>query len=50
MYGLERLEEKMRILVDLENRRARSHNLHQILVGDFNIITTLVEKKWALGD
>jgi hypothetical protein len=50
MYGLERLEEKMRILVDLENRRARSRNLHQILVGDFNIITTLAKKKGALGD
>jgi exonuclease III len=45
VYGPQRLEEKRRMLVDIENLKARSHNLHWILVGDFNIITTLVDKK-----
>jgi exonuclease III len=30
---------------DLEDIKARSTNLHWILVGDFNIITSLAEKK-----
>jgi hypothetical protein len=45
VYGPQRLEEKRIMLVDLENLKAGSCNLHWILVGDFNIITTLVEKK-----
>jgi hypothetical protein len=39
------LEEKRRMLLDLENLKAHSTNLHWILAGDFNIVTTLVEKK-----
>jgi hypothetical protein len=39
------LEEKRRMLLDLENLKAHSNNLHWILVENFNIITTLVEKK-----
>jgi hypothetical protein len=45
VYGPQRLEEKRRMLIDIENLKARSRNLHWILVGDFNIILTLVEKK-----
>jgi hypothetical protein len=45
VYGPKRLEEKRRMLIDLKNLKARSCNLHWILVRDFNIITTLVEKK-----
>jgi hypothetical protein len=39
------MEEKRRMLLDLENLKDRTNNLHWILAGDFNIITTLVEKK-----
>ena len=39
------LEDKRRILLDLENLRERNSNLHWILAGDFNIIATLAEKK-----
>jgi exonuclease III len=45
VYGPQMLEEKRRMLLDLENLKAHSNNLHWILAGDFNIITTLVEKK-----
>jgi endonuclease/exonuclease/phosphatase family metal-dependent hydrolase len=41
------LEEKRRMLLDLDNLKYRTRNLHWILVGDFNIITTLAEKKWG---
>jgi hypothetical protein len=44
------LEEKRRMLLDLENLKACSSNLHWILVGDFNIITTLWRKREAPGD
>jgi hypothetical protein len=39
------MEEKRRLLLDLENLKERTHNLHWILAVDFNIITTLAEKK-----
>jgi hypothetical protein len=39
------MEEKKRFLLDLENLKDGTNNLHCILVGDFNIITTLAEKK-----
>jgi hypothetical protein len=39
------LEEKRRILLYLENLKAHYSNLHWILDRDFNIITTLAEKK-----
>ena len=45
MYGPQVLEEKRRMLLDLENIKERTNNLHWILSGDFNIITTLAEKK-----
>jgi exonuclease III len=45
VYGPQMLEEKRRILLDPENLKAHSSNLHWILVGDFNIIMTLAEKK-----
>jgi exonuclease III len=45
VYGPHILEEKRRMLLDLENLKACSRNLHWILAGDFNIITTLVGKK-----
>ena len=45
VYGPQMLEEKRRILLDLENLKLCSNNLHWILAGDFNIITSLVEKK-----
>jgi exonuclease III len=45
LYGPQILEEKRRMLLDLENLKYLSRNLHWILVGDFNIIMTLAEKK-----
>jgi hypothetical protein len=36
---------KDKILLDLEDLKTRSSNLHWILAGDFNIITSLAEKK-----
>jgi len=39
------LEEKRRMLRDLENLKYHASNLHWILEGDFNIIMTLAEKK-----
>jgi exonuclease III len=45
VYGPQVMEEKKRMLLDLENLRDQTSNLHWILVGDFNIITTLTEKK-----
>ena len=38
------LEEKRRMLLDLEELKTHSNNLHSIIVGDFNIITSLEEK------
>jgi exonuclease III len=45
VYGPQMLEEKRRMILDLEDLKTRSNNLHWILAGDFNIITSLVEKK-----
>jgi exonuclease III len=45
VYGPQVMEEKRRMLLDLENLKDRTNNLHWILAGDFNIITTLAEKK-----
>jgi hypothetical protein len=45
VYGPEMLQEKRRILLDLEKIKVRSNNLHWILARDINIITTLAEKK-----
>jgi hypothetical protein len=39
------LEEKRIMLLDLEDLKAFSSNLHWILAGYFNIITSLAEKK-----
>ena len=45
VYGPWILEEKRRMLLDLEDLKSRSSNLYWILVGDFNIITSLADKK-----
>jgi hypothetical protein len=45
VYGPQMMEEKRRMLLDLENLKDRTSNLYWILARDFNIITTLVEKK-----
>ena len=42
------LEEKRRMLLDLEDLKTYSNNLHWILAGDFNIITSLAEKKGGI--
>jgi endonuclease/exonuclease/phosphatase family metal-dependent hydrolase len=47
VYGPQVMEEKRRMLLDLDNIKDRTNNLHWILAGDFNIITTLAEKKWG---
>jgi hypothetical protein len=44
VYGPQMLEEKRRILIDLEDLKTHFNNLHSILAGDFNIITSLTEK------
>ena len=36
------------MILDLENLRDRNRNLHWILASDFNIITTLAEKKGGI--
>jgi hypothetical protein len=45
VYGPQMLEEKRRMVLDLEQLKSRSSNLHWILVEDFNIIMTLAKKK-----
>jgi hypothetical protein len=45
VYGPQMLEEKRRMLLDLEDLKTHSNNLHSILAGDFNIITSLAEKR-----
>jgi hypothetical protein len=45
VYGPQMLEEKRRMLLDLEKLKSHAKNLHWILAGDFNNITTLVKKK-----
>jgi hypothetical protein len=47
VYGPQVMEEKRRFLLNLENLKACTRNLHWILARDFNIITTLAEKKWG---
>jgi hypothetical protein len=43
--GPQVMEEKRRMLLDLENLKDHTHNLHWILANYFNIITTLAKKK-----
>jgi hypothetical protein len=45
VHGPQVMEEKRRFLLDLENLEENTCNLHWIQEGDFNIITTLAEKK-----
>lgn len=45
VYGPHRLEEKKGMIRELEDIKGRATNLHWILAGDFNIITSLAEKK-----
>ena len=39
------MEDKRRMLLDLENLKEQKSNLHWILAGDFSIITTMAKKK-----
>jgi exonuclease III len=45
VYGPQVMEEKRGMLLDLENLKEHTCNLHWIMEGDFNIITTLTDKK-----
>jgi hypothetical protein len=45
VYGPQVSEEKRGMIRDLGDLKTRSNNLQWILVGDFNIITSLAEKK-----
>jgi exonuclease III len=45
VYGPQVSEEKRGMIRDLEDLKTRSNNLPWILAGDFNIITSLAEKK-----
>jgi exonuclease III len=45
VYGPQVSEEKRKMIRDLEDLKTRSSNLQWILAGDFNIITSLAEKK-----
>jgi exonuclease III len=45
VYGPHGPEEKKGMIRDLEDIKGRATNLHWILAGDFNIITSLAEKK-----
>ena len=49
VYGPQMVEEKRRMLLELENLRSRSNNLEWILARDFNIITTVAKKKGGTG-
>jgi exonuclease III len=48
VYGPQGSEEKRRMIRDLENLKTRSSNLQWILVGDFNIIMSLAQKKGGI--
>eukprot|EP00253_Pinus_taeda_P010243 PITA_10243 len=45
VYGPQKLEDKLKILTSLEELRERYPNIPWILVGDFNMIKSLTEKK-----
>jgi len=45
VYGPQVMKEKRRMLQDIENIKDRTRNLHWILAGNFNVITTLTDKK-----
>jgi hypothetical protein len=45
VYGPHGPEENKGMIRDLEDIKGRATNLHWILAGDFNIITSLAEKK-----
>jgi hypothetical protein len=45
VYGPHVSEEKRGMIRDLEDLKTRFNNLQWILAGDFNVITSLVEKK-----
>lgn len=48
IYGLQRLEEKISFLTSLLNLKLRYPNSKIIMGGDFNMITSLLEKKGGL--
>ena len=48
VYGPQRLEEKFHFLNSLRNLQSRHHASKIIMGGDFNMITTLLEKKGGL--
>jgi len=45
VYGLQKLEDKLKLLTPLEKLRERYPDMPWILVGDFNMIRSLTEKK-----
>lgn len=45
VYGLQRLESKLKFLDSLEELRDRHSGMPWILRGDFNMIKSLLEKK-----
>jgi len=48
MYRPQATEERKGMIRDLEEHKTKSNNLQWILVGDFNIIMSLVEKKGGI--
>lgn len=50
VYGPQRLEDKISSLNSLMKLKLRYQHPKIIMGGDFNMITTLLEKKEALGD
>jgi len=48
VYGPHGLEEKKGMIRDLEDIKGRATNLHWILAGDFNIITSLAENNGGM--
>ena len=48
VYGPQRLQEKLEMLLDLDEVRQHHGANHWILGGDYNMITNLAEKKGGL--
>jgi len=48
VYGPQRIQEKLKMLKDLDAVRQHHRATHWIAGGDYNMITTLVEKKGGL--
>jgi hypothetical protein len=50
VYGPQIPEDKIRMLLGIENLRERNSNHHWILASEVNIISALLEKKGAIED